>query len=548
VCFLNPKPVPHDFKDVWGRSVEDFWVVGEAGFILHGGRGGLSVLPSDAELSGIWGSAAEDVWAVGSRILRFDGRRWSTALQPEHFLLDVHGTSASNVWAVGEKGIAYVWNGTRWARESTGTTADLYGVWTHGGQVWVVGSGSNIRVRDGKGWRALSPPAPDVTFTAVWGTGPEDVWVTGAKSGAVLFHWNGRAWASVHLPFSALYAVSGSASSDIVVVGEEGSAHYDGSRWTTPQGSTPSRLLGVWHMADGRVAVGAGGRVQRSVQGNSWYVLDQGARTDFVSVWATDEFNLGWFADGNSVRVGLPVPEVASQGLGNVLAAERPGRIWVAGNAGHVRLYSRDSTGSGTNYFYLPQSFNLHGVYPTGGMWAWLVGTDTLTGQGVLAQLHGHDGWTRHVLAAPGPMTAVHGTAPDDVWAVGASIIAHWDGSTWTETQDPRLPAFRAVKALAREFAWALGSHSLWRWDGTRWESIGLPDSVEGRELRALFADSRSELYIAGDGGLLLRYDVACGTWRRIETGTRKSLRAISGGTRTLVIAGEDGTVLRLYR
>ncbi|MDY7229329.1 hypothetical protein [Hyalangium rubrum] len=547
VCFLNPLPVSHDFKDVWGRSVDDFWGVGNAGYIIHGGKSGLTVLPSKAELSGIWGSAGEDVWAVGSEILHFDGRRWNTAARPERFLLDVHGTGAGNVWTVGEGGLAYAWNGARWERQNTGTSADLYGVWTHGDEVWAVGTGATIRVRDAKGWRGLDAPARDVTFTAVWGTGPRDVWVTGDRSGTVLFHWDGQAWSSVQLAFSALYGISGKSSGNVLVVGEEGAAQYNGGRWTTTLGGTPTRLLGAWHMADGVVVVGAGGRVHRFRDGSSGVSLDQGARADFVSLSATED-GRWWFADGSGVRTGLPPSEFATQGPGNALTLHVPGRLWAAGNFGRVNLHSWSATINGTNHFYMPQSFNFHGVYPILDMLAWVVGTDTATGEGVLIQLDGHTSWTRYPLTAPGALNAIHGATNDDVWAVGESVILHWDGTAWTETRGPWLPAFRAVHAVGRDLAWALSPHSLWRWDGMQWAPITLPTGLETLELRALFADSRDTLYVAGDGGLLLRYDVARNAWRRIDTGTRKSLRALSGGPRTLIVAGEDGTVLRLYR
>jgi hypothetical protein len=133
VCFLNPRPVSHDFKDVWGRSVEDFWVVGNAGYIAHGGPGGLTVLPSETELSGVWGSAAEDVWAVGAEILHFNGRKWSPVLRAERFLLDVYGTGADNVWAVGQAGVVYAKSGATWGRRRTsmasGRTATWCGRW-----------------------------------------------------------------------------------------------------------------------------------------------------------------------------------------------------------------------------------------------------------------------------------------------------------------------------------------------------------------------------------------------------------------------------------
>jgi len=544
VCFLNPLPVSHDFKEVWGRSVDDFWVVGNAGYIAHGGPGGLTVLPSETELSGVWGSAAEDVWAVGAEIVHFNGRQWSPILRAERFLLDVHGTGADNIWAVGEAGVVYAKSGASWERQSIGTTADLYGVWAHGEGVWAVGTGSTIRVKDAKGWHALTPPAPGLTFTGVWGTGPEDVWVTSERSGEALFHWNGYAWSAVRLPFSALYGISGRSSSDILVVGEEGAAQYDGGSWSVVVNSAPARLLGAWHAPGGKVVVGTAGRVQRAAQGGPWRALDQGARADFVALSAPEEDHW-WQGDGSNLWMG---PNLGSpiSGPANAFASQAPGRLWAAGNYGRVNLHSWDSHGGGANFFYLPQTFHFRGVYPLTNMLAWLVGVDSATGEGLIIQLDGHTSWTHYPMAAPGAMNAIHGTAPDDVWAVGDGVIAHWDGTAWSELRDPRMPAFRAVQARQKNRAWAMSAKELWSWDGTKWEPMRL-SGLQNTELHALFLNPNHQLFIAGDRGLLMVFDTVLETWDIIETGTRKSLRALSGGSRTLVIAGEDGTVLRRY-
>jgi hypothetical protein len=546
VCFLNPRPVSHDFKDVWGRSVEDFWAVGNAGYIAHGGSGGLTVLRSDVELSGVWGSAPENVWAVGEKVMHFDGHRWNSVMQPEHFLLDVYGTGPENVWAVGQKGAIYVKSGGTWQREHAGTAADLYGVWAHGSSVWAVGTQSTIRVRDQKRWRELTPPMPGLTFTGVWGSGPEDVWVTSERGGESLFHWDGQAWSSVSLPFSALYGISGRSASDILVVGEEGAAHYDGNAWRVVVGSVPSRLLGAWHAPDGQVVVGAAGHVQRSTQVQTWRHLDQGIRADFVTLSAPEP-DRWWLGDGRNVWTG---PNITGSMMGpsNVFAAQGAGRLWAAGNFGRVDLRSWDSHGGGTNFFYLPQSYTFHGVHPLDGMLAWLVGVDSTTGEGLIIQLDGHTSWTRYPLQASGAVNAIHGTAPDDLWAVGDGVIAHWDGKAWTEKRDERMPNFRAVQAQRKNLAWALSAKELWRWDGTTWAPYRLSPDLRDYELHALFINSRHEMFIAGDRGLLLSCDTVLETWERIETGTRKSLRALSGSADTLVIAGDDGTLLKLYR
>jgi hypothetical protein len=73
-------------------------------------------------------------------------------------------------------------------------------------------------------------------------------------------------------------------------------------------------------------------------------------------------------------------------------------------------------------------------------------------------------------------LTAVWAAADDDVWAVGADIALHWDGSTWNPTRLPRSPLyFHAVWGSASNDVWAVGPGVAVHWNGSGWSEVALP-------------------------------------------------------------------------
>ena len=73
-----------------------------------------------------------------------------------------------------------------WTTLTSGTTADLNGVWGSGpNDVYVVGnSGTVLHSVDGIAWTPLTS-GTSVALNAVWGSGPTDVYIVGG-SGTIL--------------------------------------------------------------------------------------------------------------------------------------------------------------------------------------------------------------------------------------------------------------------------------------------------------------------------------------------------------------------------
>jgi hypothetical protein len=67
------------------------------------------------------------------------------------------------------------------------------------------------------------------------------------------------------------------------------------------------------------------------------------------------------------------------------------------------------------------------------------------------------------------PVTAVHGSAKDDVWTISAAGARHFDGSTWTDVALPGGGSDepRTLNALAKDEVIVTTYSNVYRWDGS---------------------------------------------------------------------------------
>ncbi|HEY3447260.1 MAG TPA: hypothetical protein VGK67_12885 [Myxococcales bacterium] len=82
----------------------------------------------------------------------------------------------------------------------------------------------------------------------------------------------------------------------------------------------------------------------------------------------------------------------------------------------------------------------------------------------------------------------IWGASPQDLWAVGFDwanpgpekwftpgqfppVIAHWDGTGWSEVAAPAYPGFRSVFGLSADEIWAVALNVI-RWDGHAWSQM----------------------------------------------------------------------------
>lgn len=207
----------------------------------------------------------------------------------------IWGTARDDVW-IGSAGTFHHFDGSRWSRVPSPTTACVRGIWgSSRSDVWAVTSaacpsysqdvsrnGAEILHWDGSSWTSVVSRS-DITLTAIGGSGPADLWAVGEALGTytgVVLHWDGTTWQTrpetVSQRPTALWA---SGASDVWMTTSRAlgvgtlrtrSPHWDGTSWQG--GTTAPRYwqFGLWASGPSDVwSVGLGGAVTHW-DGTAW--------------------------------------------------------------------------------------------------------------------------------------------------------------------------------------------------------------------------------------------------------------------------------------
>ena len=86
-------------------------------------------------------------------------------------------------------------------------------------------------------------------------------------------------------------------------------------------------------------------------------------------------------------------------------------------------------------------------------------------------------GWTRVASGTTNDLSAISGTGPSDLWAVGAGgATLHFDGTRWSAIESGTAADLASVFAIHTDDVWAVGrvpgtGGVIRHWDGTRWSA-----------------------------------------------------------------------------
>jgi hypothetical protein len=187
-------------------------------------------------------------------------------------------------------------------------------------------------------------------------------------------------------------------------------------------------------------------------------------------------------------------------------------------------------------------SGRLYGTAATSASDVWAVGLDP--GGALIMQWNG-TAWSSSSLNDSGFLEGVAATSAGNAWSVGgtdwfspATLIYHWDGSTWTRQASPNPGGggfLNGVAAASASDAWAVGligggpgagtgpgdKTLIDHWDGTSWNVVPVPASIGTHiRLNAVTATSASNAWAVGstttgpDYGVILHWNGT--TWRKV--------------------------------
>jgi hypothetical protein len=284
---VSPIPSLGELHGVWGRGLDEAWVVGEAGAIAWTTDRGASwtvAHPTTKTLRAVWG-VATDVFAVGDDGIVVHGTRGASgpmfsveANDPgARRFVALSGRSTVDVFGGGEGAVSVLRDMPSW------TFGTIAGATTIGG-VFVDGAGTLYvdALADGDGGIApvvLSSTTRGASWTlhgrfagggtaragAMWGSASNDLWAIVGDT--VVEHWDGTMWKasgpSTFTP-SPLRAVHGSSRFDVYLAGDGGAVYHTddmGLTWTIDTTQTTAALRGIFSAGTRVWAVGAGGTV-----------------------------------------------------------------------------------------------------------------------------------------------------------------------------------------------------------------------------------------------------------------------------------------------
>jgi len=275
----------------------------------------------------------------------------------------------------------------------------------------------------GAEWCVVAGVPKPVTFAAVWGSSPTDVWLAGEAG--TLLHWNGSTWSETASGTgSALRALGGTSAKDVWAAGLDGTLlHFDGSSWSAKQKSGA-----LWSPASGPNErpiyallalpnqLWVGGSGSRSFDGKTWTEPHHGSHLPTMALWGLDSSAL-W--------------EVGLQGMVN----RWDGHHW-----------QRVGGELGPNFF---------AVWGNTARDVWIVGSAG-------AIVHWGDTPTTVPSGTTNDLHAVRGFGEKDVWAVGdQGTILHWQGSAWAPSTSPSPSALLGVWGASASDVWIVGENGV---------------------------------------------------------------------------------------
>ena len=206
---------------------------------------------------------------------------------------------------------------------------------------------------------------------------------------------------------------------------------------------------------------------------------------------------------------------------------------------------------------YSGQTAQLNGVAEAAAGDGWAVGTvsdpSSLASQTLAYHWNGST-WQRVPTPDPaGPaqgneLAAVAARASTDVWAAGgdgaypqASLVLHWNGSTWTQVRVPSIGALDAV-TVASASVWVAGGNKVERLNGSAWTSL---PALPGAVFIAGLAHTAAGLWVVGDESFSCGEGGSCtSSYAALWNGSTWATVPAGGGTQLSGVVAAGSAVL----
>lgn len=293
----------------------------------------------------------------------------------------------------------------------------------------------------------------------------------GDASGAGEWVWQSKA--AVGEELNAAWTVD---ANDVWAAGDDGTlVHWDGKAWSHVDAATRTHLAALWgSSASDLWAVGGGIGGEPNLvhfDGTKWSAVDAGTNANLSAIWGSARDD-----------------------------------VWAAGSSGIITHYD----GGHWTLSYQADQTDLIAFYAIAGSGAgdvWAVGA-TLAPRpsGRHAAVHWSQGgpWTTDPSASfPEGARALWSFGTNDVWALGENGALHFDGSTWTENDDPALAGLLGLWGSATGHLTAVGAGRIEEFDGATWTE----GDSRTATLYAVTGASDDDRWAVGTAGTILHFE-----------------------------------------
>lgn len=252
----NPPGATMALKDIWAAAPNEVIAVGNDG--AYHLRDTAWTHEITTPLFAVAGRTSSDALVAATNTgQHWNGATWTAANGPIGSVADIWATPATYI-AVSDYPSTF--DGSAWTAEMTTQVPSTKGLWVApSGRVWFAGAG--VQHLDST---TLTADLPSGTFSAIWGAGESDVFVTGIGE---IRHYDGTAFTAMTIPTTnPLVGVWGRASDDVFAVGSTNTVlHYHAGLWQ--QFSTPftGDLTSVSGAGSSIYATSADGKVYRLI-------------------------------------------------------------------------------------------------------------------------------------------------------------------------------------------------------------------------------------------------------------------------------------------
>ena len=389
------------------------------------------------------------------------------------------------------------------------------------------------------GW-ARQPRLTGENLRGIWGNNASDIYAVG-WDGAIV-HFDGTRWQAdlvdemgKPLLDNRLFTIWGRSSDGYVYVGGQGGlilrrrAGDPLSSWTThAELAQGSDVNGIWGLPNSSrlIAVGDAGRIW-TFDGTTWSVTHSGnlpvldpshnPAVDLHAVWGTsfnnvyavgDDFSIFHF-NGTvwSVLSSIGPTTNDSDDDWNAIWGSGSSDIYVVGDQARVSHFA-DGQWVPVVLPSVVDDLRLHGIWGSGPGHVFISGDDGMT-------LH-YDGnhWVALRATQPEHLYGFWGSSAENVYTIGNSgLLAHHSGMAWATTGFITAGEVHDVWGRNPTDIYAVGDRGqVLRYQGRDWLPYLLRDELGSqitttRKLRAITGSASGTMIIAGDDGTLIRYN-----------------------------------------